>query len=51
LTAVRHAGTGRKPHAVQPRAWHPHVDAFLEMLLAERGVAQGTVEAYTNDLR
>ena len=47
---VRHAQTRRELRANQPRAWHPHVDAFLEMLLAERGVAQSTVEAYANDL-
>ena len=29
---------------------HPHVETFLEMLLAERGVARHTLEAYANDL-
>ena len=47
---ARHAGTRREARAGQPRAWHPHVEAFLEMLLAERGVARSTVEAYANDL-
>ena len=46
----RHAGTRREPRANERRAWHPHVDAFLEMLLAERGVARSTIEAYANDL-
>ena len=32
------------------RTNHPHVETFLEMLLAERGVARQTIEAYANDL-
>ena len=44
--AARRHGRARR----ETRASHPHVDAFLEMLLAERGVAQSTVEAYANDL-
>ena len=29
---------------------HPSVEAFLEMMLAERGAARRTVEAYGRDL-
>mgnify|MGYP002642256953 CR=1 FL=1 len=33
-----------------PKAAGPHVDAFTEMLAAERGAAVNTISAYTRDL-
>jgi integrase/recombinase XerD len=38
----------KKPRAPAPAS--RHVDAFLEMLAAERGAARLTIEAYRNDL-
>jgi integrase/recombinase XerD len=39
---------GRKPKPREPQS--PAVDAFLDMLLGERGVARNTAEAYASDL-
>src|SRR5258708_11481832 len=39
-------GTGRPKSALPSR----HVEAFLEMLAAERGAARLTIDAYRNDL-
>lgn len=39
---------GRKPKPRPPLS--PAVDAFLDMLLAERGVARNTIDAYAGDL-
>ncbi|WP_207457069.1 site-specific tyrosine recombinase XerD [Azospirillum sp. SYSU D00513] len=42
------ARRGRPPNP--PRPLSPHVDAFLDMLLAERGAALNTRQAYRRDL-
>lgn len=39
----------RSAHARTPQGMH-HVEAFLEMLSAERGAAQNTLESYERDL-
>lgn len=36
--------------AVKPPVSSRHIDAFLEMLLAERGAARNTIDAYRRDL-
>ncbi|HXV23343.1 MAG TPA: site-specific tyrosine recombinase XerD [Alphaproteobacteria bacterium] len=40
----------RPGRAASPRAHSRHVDAFLEMLVGERGASENTVEAYGRDL-
>lgn len=47
--AARRARPGRKPKAPPPLSLH--VEAFLEMLAAERGAARLTLAAYRGDLR
>jgi integrase/recombinase XerD len=42
------ARRGRPPRLLRPLP--PHVDAFLDMLLAERGAAANTQEAYRRDI-
>ncbi len=47
---MRASRNDRRPASAQAAAPSRHVEAFLEMLAAERGAARLTLAAYRNDL-